>query len=154
MQDDLSVKIQSILKKTGLPPACLELEITESIMMRNVDKTISTIQHFSDMNIDVSIDDFGTGYSSLSYLKKFSLKSLKIDKSFVLDIPQDKDDMMITAAIISMAKSLNLKVIAEGVETERQIDFLKARDCDVMQGYYFSKPVPASEFEKMLEKSV
>ncbi len=152
MQDDLGLKIAQILKTTALNPEDLELEITESIMMKNIDDTISTIIDFTNMGIGVSIDDFGTGYSSLSYLKKFPLESLKIDKSFVSDIPEDKDDMMITAAIISMAKSLGLKVVAEGVEKKQQIEFLKEHQCDLMQGYYFSRPVPAKEFEKLLAK--
>ena len=152
LDSDLCENIKHALNKSQLNPKHLELEITESIMMRNTEHTISIIKNFTDMNIEVSIDDFGTGYSSLSYLKKFPLNSLKIDRSFVQDIPDNKDDMMITSAIISMAKSLHLKVIAEGVETEEQIAFLKERDCDMLQGYYFSRPVPADEFEKMLTR--
>ncbi len=150
MQEDLAEVIDVALKKSSLQPEYLELEITESMMMRNIDQTIRLIKQFTDMNIGVSVDDFGTGYSSLSYLKKFPLDSLKIDKSFVMDIPDDKDDMMITSAIISMAKSLNLYVIAEGVENQAQVDFLKEHQCDLMQGYHFSRPVPADEFEKLL----
>jgi len=148
MQNNLNVIISDVLSEIQLDPQYLELEITESIMMKNVNETISIIKKFTDINVGVSVDDFGTGYSSLSYLKKFPLDSLKIDKSFVMDIPEDNDDMMITSAIISMAKSLNLKVIAEGVESQGQVEFLKEHDCDLMQGYYFSRPVPASEFEK------
>ena len=152
MQDDLCAKVAGTLAITNLQPECLELEITEGIMMNNVEQSIATIREFNEMNIGVSVDDFGTGYSSLSYLKKFPLESLKIDRSFVMDIPEDKDDMMITSAIISMAKSLNLKVIAEGVENQQQVDFLKEHQCDLMQGYYFSRPIPADEFEKLLKK--
>ena len=123
-------------------------------MMKNMDDTISTIMDFTNMGIGISIDDFGTGYSSLSYLKKFPLESLKIDRSFVSDIPEDKDDMMITSAIISMAKSLGLKVVAEGVENRQQIAFLKEHQCDFLQGYYFSRPVPAVEFEQLLKKQL
>jgi diguanylate cyclase (GGDEF)-like protein len=154
MQDDLCETINAVLVDTELKPECLELEITESIMMRNIDQTISIIKNFTDMGISVSVDDFGTGYSSLSYLKKFPLESLKIDRSFVMDIPDDTDDMMITSAIISMAKSLKLKVIAEGVENKGQIEYLKKHDCDLMQGYYFSRPVPADEFEKLLKNYI
>jgi len=152
VQDGLAEFINKALDESGLEPCYLELEITESIMMRNIDQTISLIKKFTDMNIGVSVDDFGTGYSSLSYLKKFPLDSLKIDKSFVMDIPNDKDDMMITSAILSMAKSLNLQVIAEGVENQQQVDFLKQHKCDLMQGYYFSRPIPADAFESFLIK--
>ena len=151
-QDELCSSISGILERNQLAPEYLELEITESIMMRNTEQTVSIINNFTEMKIGISIDDFGTGYSSLSYLKKFPLKALKIDKSFVLDIPDDKDDMMITSAIISMAKSLGLKVIAEGVEGQGQIDFLKKNDCDILQGYHFSRPVPARSFEELLKK--
>lgn len=150
VQDDLSLKIEEILKYHCLNPNYLELEITESVMMKNIDQTIATIKKLSSMSVGVSIDDFGTGYSSLSYLKRFPLEALKIDKSFVLDIPADNDDMMITSAIISLAKSLNLKVIAEGVEGKEQVDFLVQQHCDILQGYYFSRPVAAIEFEKLL----
>ena len=152
VQDGLAEFINKALNESNLDPSYLELEITESIMMRNINQTISLIKKFTDMNIGVSVDDFGTGYSSLSYLKKFPLDSLKIDKSFVMDIPNDKDDMMITSAIISMAKSLKLQVIAEGVENQKQVDFLKKHKCDLMQGYYFSRPIPADEFERFLIK--
>ncbi len=154
MQEDLLKIIVNALETSGLDAKFLELEITESIMMRNIEQTIYLIKKFTDMNIGVSVDDFGTGYSSLSYLKKFPLDSLKIDKSFVMDIPDDKDDMMITSAIISMAKSLNLQVIAEGVENQQQVDFLKEHNCDLLQGYHFSKPIPANEFEKLLAQQV
>jgi len=152
MQNDLDLRIAEILRKTSLQPEYLELEITESTMMKNIDDTISTIINFTNMGIAISIDDFGTGYSSLGYLKKFPLQSLKIDRSFVSDIPEDKDDMMITSAIISMAKSLGLKVVAEGVENNEQVTFLKEKQCDLMQGYYFSRPVPAYEFEQLLKQ--
>jgi len=152
MQKNLGLKIAQSLNSTQLNPEYLELEITESIMMRNIDETITTILELTDMGIAISVDDFGTGYSSLAYLKKFPLKALKIDKSFVSDIPEDKDDMMITSAIISMAKSLGLKVVAEGVEKKEQIHFLKEQHCDLMQGYYFSHPLPAPEFAQLLKK--
>ena len=152
MQDELNSIIENILKKTKLDPKYLELEITETVMMNNLDEVVIKIKKLTDMNIEISIDDFGTGYSSLSHLKKFPLKSLKIDKSFILDIPHNKDDMMITSAIISMAKNLGLNVIAEGVESKEHIHFLTEHQCDLMQGYYFSPPVPVNEFNKLLEK--
>jgi diguanylate cyclase (GGDEF)-like protein/PAS domain S-box-containing protein len=150
IQRDLSENILEILSITELSPEYLELEITESIMMRNIQETITTLKEFNEMGLKTAIDDFGTGYSSLSYLKKFPLEYLKIDKSFVSDIPEDKDDVMITTAIISLAKSLNLKIVAEGVENQEQVDFLTEQQCDLMQGYFFSKAVPADEFEKLL----
>lgn len=150
IQKDLQSKVEATLKKTGLSPEHLELEITESIIMQNIEQTIATLQSFKDMRIGVSVDDFGTGYSSLGYLKKFPLESLKIDRSFITDIPRDIDDVKITSAILAMAQSLNLKVVAEGVETSQQAGFLTLRHCDLLQGYLYSKPLPADEFEKLL----
>ena len=150
IQKDLHQKVKQALKKSGLAPEYLELEITESIIMRNIEDTIATLQSFRDMNLGVSVDDFGTGYSSLSYLKRFPLESLKIDRSFVQDIPGDNDDVKITSAILAMARSLNLKVVAEGVETEQQARFLANHHCDLLQGYLYSKPLPAREFQELL----
>ena len=150
IQKDLQSKVESMLQKTGLSSEHLELEITESIIMRNIEQTIDTLQSFRDMQIGVSVDDFGTGYSSLGYLKKFPLESLKIDRSFITDIPQDVDDVKITSAILAMAQSLNLKVVAEGVETPQQAAFLTMNNCDLLQGYLYSRPLPADEFEKLL----
>ena len=150
IQKDLHFKVQQALENAGLAPQYLELEITESIIMRNIDETISTLQSFRNMNLGISVDDFGTGYSSLSYLKKFPLETLKIDRSFVTDIPEDNDDVKITSAILAMARSLNLKVVAEGVETEAQAAFLRQHHCDLLQGYLYSKPLPKNEFEQLL----
>jgi EAL domain-containing protein (putative c-di-GMP-specific phosphodiesterase class I) len=102
------------------------------------------------MGINISVDDFGTGYSSLSYLKRFPLNSLKIDRSFIRDIPENGDDVTITSAIIAMAHQLNLGVVAEGVETQQQLEFLHQQGCEMCQGYFFSKPLPAEQFEAML----
>ena len=150
IQKDLPLKVKQALETAGLAPEYLEMEITESIIMRNIDETISTLQSFRDMNLGISVDDFGTGYSSLSYLKKFPLETLKIDRSFVTDIPDDIDDVKITSAILAMARSLNLKVVAEGVETEAQARFLMQHHCDLLQGFLYSKPLPKEEFEKLL----
>jgi diguanylate cyclase (GGDEF)-like protein/PAS domain S-box-containing protein len=143
--------IADALGKSGLPPAYLELEITESMIMQNAERAIEILQRFRDMGTLVSIDDFGTGYSSLGYLKSFPIDSLKIDRSFVRDVPGDSDDVAITQAIIAMAHSLNLKVIAEGVENEDQLEFLREQGCDQVQGYLLSAPVAADEFVKLLD---
>ena len=129
----------------------LELEVTEGQIMSNPELSIQKLYDIHDMGIEVAIDDFGTGYSSLSYLKKLPLDKLKIDRSFVKDIPQDEDDMAITKAIIALGKSLNLKLIAEGVETEEQRDFLIESGCELIQGYLYSPPRPANEIEKLLQ---
>jgi EAL domain-containing protein (putative c-di-GMP-specific phosphodiesterase class I) len=118
--------------------------------MRNVNETIATLNDFKDMGISISVDDFGTGYSSLSYLKRFPLDNLKVDRTFVKDIPENEDDVTITSAIIALAQSLGLGVVAEGVETESQLEFLEQYGCELAQGYYFSKPLPANEMVRML----
>jgi len=134
-----------VLSDTGLAPEYLELELTESLLLANADVTFSVLQELTNMGVTLAIDDFGTGYSSLSYLKHFPVSKLKIDRSFIRDVAVNPDDAAITTAIISMAKSLNLKVIAEGVENEGQMSFLRAHQCDEIQGYYFSKPLAADE---------
>ena len=151
-QPDLVERVADILRETELDPTCLELELTESLVMQDVEKTIATLSRLKAMGIKLSIDDFGTGYSSLSYLKRFPIDTLKIDQSFVRDITTDPDDAAIAKSIISMAHDMQLRVIAEGVETEAQKSFLSLRRCDEMQGYFFSRPVPAVEFEKLLRE--
>jgi diguanylate cyclase (GGDEF)-like protein/PAS domain S-box-containing protein len=146
-------KIQAILKQTGLDPKGLELEITESMAMDSVDSAIEKVAKLRDLGVQISIDDFGTGYSSLSHLKKFPLHALKIDQSFVRDLTTDSDDAAIVASILSMAKSMNLRVVAEGVENIEQLNFLKEKGCQEVQGFYFSRPIPAQEFEKLLQKN-
>jgi diguanylate cyclase (GGDEF)-like protein/PAS domain S-box-containing protein len=145
--------IFAILDETGLDPRYLELELTESVLMRRAELTASILLTLRERGIRVAVDDFGTGYSSLSYLRKFPLDALKIDRSFVSQITTIPDEMTIVRAIISMGRSLNLRVIAEGVETQGQFDFLKIHQCDEAQGYYFSPPVPPQEFARLLLES-
>jgi diguanylate cyclase (GGDEF)-like protein len=137
--------IRRVLRETGLAPHYLELELTESLLLGDADVTLSVLQELKDMGLTLAIDDFGTGYSSFGYLKQFPVSKLKIDRSFVRDVAVNPDDAAIATAIISMAKSMNLKVIAEGVEDEAQMSFLRAQRCDEIQGYYFSKPLLADE---------
>lgn len=150
-QKDLPASIYGILQETGLNPIYLGLELTEGLVMQQAEASVSTLRELKAMDIQISIDDFGTGYSSLSYLKRFPIDVLKIDQSFVHDIPNDADDAAIAGTIITMAHSLNLKVVAEGVETVEQLKFMREHDCDAMQGYYLSKPMPAEEFEVFLK---
>ncbi len=144
--------ISDILQKTGFDPRHLELEITESVIMQDVDENIQTLRRLKDLGLRLSIDDFGTGYSSLNYLKRFPIDVLKIDRSFVMDITSDPDDSSVVSAIIALAHSLNLKVIAEGVETAEQLAFLKERGCNEVQGFYFSKPVPGQRVKELFKK--
>jgi len=139
--------IQETLQLTGCPVSILELEITESTLMGDVESAILTMRHIKEMGISIAIDDFGTGYSSLSYLKRFPIDVLKVDRSFVMDIPKDRNDMEITAAVIAMAHKLHLKVVAEGIETQAQLDFLKDNHCEYGQGYYIAKPMPMEQLE-------
>ena len=142
--------IGEILEKTALRPENLGIEITETLAMRDTELTSRNLNLLNAMGVKLIIDDFGTGYSSLSYLKKLPIHKLKIDKSFITDLAKDRDDQAITNAIVAMAHILKLKVIAEGVETEGQETLLESQDCDEMQGFLFSKPIPAGEFEKLL----
>lgn len=142
--------VSTVLQETGLSPQCLELEITESILMDGTDSAVlSTLNEFKHMGITLAIDDFGTGYSSLSYLKRFPVDKLKIDQSFVRGITHNPEDASVVQAIIAMAHSLRLTVIAEGVETEEQHDHLHYHDCDQMQGYFFSRPLPAEHIPEL-----
>ncbi|MEW6165547.1 MAG: EAL domain-containing protein [Pseudomonadota bacterium] len=149
---DLVELAGSILRESGLDPKYLELELTESMVMADAEAFIHATEKLKGLHITLSIDDFGTGFSSLSYLKRFSIDRLKIDQSFVHDLTQDPNSAAIALAIISLAHSLGLLVIAEGVETEAQLNFLHARNCDEMQGYHFSRPVPAPEIATMLRE--
>jgi diguanylate cyclase (GGDEF)-like protein/PAS domain S-box-containing protein len=149
---DLSDSIIAALENWGVEPRLIELEITESSLMRNADGAVVTLERLRSYGLKVSIDDFGTGYSSLAYLKRFPLHALKIDRSFVSDISSVSDDAPIIRAVISMAHSLGLRVVAEGVETETQLSFLAAHGCDEIQGYYFSRPVAAEDCAILLKE--
>jgi EAL domain-containing protein (putative c-di-GMP-specific phosphodiesterase class I) len=142
--------IEEIIRKTGFDPQFLELEITESQIMKNPRSTINILKNIKALGVTISIDDFGTGYSSLSYLKRLPIDKLKIDKSFVQDISNNEDDTAIVKTIIVLAQSLKLKLIAEGVETLEQKDFLIKAGCPNMQGYYYSKPLCADEYRQFL----
>jgi diguanylate cyclase (GGDEF)-like protein/PAS domain S-box-containing protein len=145
-------KISQVLQQTGLDPSLLDLEITESMLMSDIDRVKQTLKDLSELGVSISVDDFGTGHSSLAYLKQFPISTLKIDRSFITDIPEDKDDVSITIAIINMAKGLGIKTVAEGVEMKEQLDFLKTHECNLMQGYYFSKPVAFDEIVTLLQQ--
>ncbi len=147
---DIAATVAAILAETGYPARLLELELTESALIESPEETVATLERLREQGVRVAIDDFGTGYSSLAYLKRFPLDVLKIDKRFVDDIPHSRDDMEIAAAIVAMAHSLRLKVMAEGVETESQLAFLQDRGCDGYQGYLKSKPLPANAFSDLL----
>jgi diguanylate cyclase (GGDEF)-like protein/PAS domain S-box-containing protein len=151
-QQTLIQAVAQTLNETGLDPGYLELELTEGIIMENIEAAITTLKELKKMGIHVSVDDFGTGYSSLAYLKRFPIDTLKIDRSFVLDLTTDPDDAMIAVLIINMAHNLKLKVIAEGVESKEQLAFLRSHGCDEIQGYLFSRPIPAEEFVKLLQQ--
>ncbi|WP_312933429.1 EAL domain-containing protein [Pseudomonas sp.] len=143
----LGTRIATILNESGLPPACLELELTESILMREVNEALQILDSLKQLGLSIAVDDFGTGYSSLNYLKQFPIDVLKIDRTFVDGLPAGEQDAQIARAIIAMAHSLNLAVIAEGVETHEQLEFLREHDCDEVQGYLFGRPMPANQFE-------
>ena len=133
-------------------PHCLEIELTESLFMSDVNVAVELLHNMKALGVNLSIDDFGTGYSSLSYLSRFPIDVLKIDRSFVTNITRDANDAALVASIINLAHNLKLSVIAEGVETEEQLDYLRSHGCDEMQGYYVSRPLPAEEFERVLRQ--
>lgn len=150
MQDDLVQQIDELIQRYSIKPSNIDLEITETIVMQDAENSIYKMHQLKEIGVTLSMDDFGTGYSSLSYLHQFPLDVLKIDRSFVKDIVGNKDDGAIARAVIAMAHSMNLKVIAEGVETEAQYEFLKQHGCEIIQGYLISPPVPVADFEAML----
>ena len=151
-KSELVADVQRILHDTGLAPESLELEITESMVMENPERAAAILRELRVVGVQLAIDDFGTGYSSLSYLKRFPVNTIKIDRSFIQDVPDDADDVAITHAVIAMGRSLRLSVVAEGVETAAQADFLRIHGCDLMQGYLISRPVPAADLGRFLQK--
>jgi diguanylate cyclase (GGDEF)-like protein len=150
-QRDFVDNLAAILKQTGLPPAQLELEITESVLMQNVDETVALLESIKVLGVRLALDDFGTGYSSLSYLRRFPIDVLKIDQSFVRGMSANSQDAQLISAIIGMGKSLDLNIIAEGVETVEQLNFLKNQHCEEGQGYLFSKAVSSKDFSQLLQ---
>jgi len=152
-QGDLTELVAAALAETGLPASCLDLEITETVLMQEAEATIATLNALKQMGVRVSVDDFGTGYSSLAYLKRFPIDTLKIDKSFMREVTADSHNAAIVRTVIALAKSLDLESIAEGVETREQLDFLRVEGCDRLQGYYFSRPLPAPALFEFVQKS-
>ncbi len=153
-QNHLEQTVKNIVTESGINPHLLELEVTESFLMENIEQVEKVISNLKEFGISTAIDDFGTGYSSLARLKKLSISKLKIDKSFIDDIPHDEDDMVITEMIITLAKQLNLDIVAEGVETEAQVAFLKEKGCHLMQGYLFSEAIPEKDINEFIKASV
>jgi EAL domain-containing protein (putative c-di-GMP-specific phosphodiesterase class I) len=154
IDDNLIDDIGTALNDSGMAPNLLELEITESMVMFNTARMISILAKIKSMGVRLAIDDFGTGYASLANIKRFPVDTLKIDRSFIHNIPQNAEDNAIAEATIAMGKALNLSVVAEGVETVEQMNFLKEHSCDEMQGFYFSKPIMPEQFADLLRKHV
>jgi predicted signal transduction protein with EAL and GGDEF domain len=146
-QANLTERVAAALRDSGISPDSLELEITETTMMRDIGQTVLLLEQLNGMGLKIAIDDFGTGHSSLYYLKRFPISTLKIDRSFVRDIMKDDGDANIVSTIITMGHNLSLNVVAEGVETDEQLAFLRDKGCVEVQGFYYSRPVPAAEFE-------
>jgi len=151
-EENFATTFKGLMEETGCKAEWLELEITEDQIMINPEEAIKVLNKISALDVDLAVDDFGTGYSSLAYLKKFPIDKLKIDQAFIRDLPYDEEDVGIAKAVIALAKSLNLKVIAEGVETEAQKNFLIEHGCSNIQGYLYSKPIPAKEMEVIVTK--
>ena len=152
-QTDFVAQVASVIQRYAINPKFLKLELTESILIEDIEAIIVTMKSLSEMGIQFSLDDFGTGYSSLQYLKRLPLYQLKIDQSFVRDITVDNNDKEIVITIIRMAQAMNLHVIAEGVETEQQRYFLEQQECLAYQGYLFGKPMPIDQFEVLLKNT-
>jgi diguanylate cyclase len=151
---DFLAGLRDILLETGLDPIHLELELTETFLMQDVASTAAVLRAIDELGVGIALDDFGTGYSSLSHLRRFPIDTLKIDQSFVRNIATDADDASIVSAVISMGKSLQMRVVAEGVETPQQLAFLQEHSCPEGQGYYFSRPLIAREFTEFLGRCV
>jgi len=151
---DFVAGVKTILEETKYDPLCLELELTETFLMQDSKSTVVVLRALKEIGLRLALDDFGTGYSSLSYMKRFPIDTLKIDRSFVRNITTDADDASIVSAVINMGKSLHLGVVAEGVETQDQLAFLREYDCPEAQGYYFSHPLTATDFTAVLRRNV
>jgi predicted signal transduction protein with EAL and GGDEF domain len=151
-QQELPDLVAAMLAEAGLPAEGLEIEVTESMVMRNADWAATLLGRLKDMGVRITVDDFGTGYSSLSYLKRFPIDCVKIDRSFIRDLPDDPDDAAITRGIVAMAHSLRMAVVAEGVETEEQLRFLRELGCDEVQGFVLSRPVDAHELVNVVAR--
>jgi diguanylate cyclase (GGDEF)-like protein len=149
---ELMSRVRAVLEETGIDPRLLEVEITETTLMHNTEETLAILGQLHALGIKISVDDFGTGYSSLAYLKRFPVDLLKIDRSFVHDLVTDADDAIIVSAIIGLGRSLQLRVVAEGVETPEQVEFLKRRGCDEVQGFLFGKPMPAAQVAPLFNR--
>jgi len=154
LDENLIEDVKAALRDSGMAPHLLELEITESMVMHNPARMVAILTKIKNLGLRLAIDDFGTGYSSLAQIKHFPVDTLKVDRSFIRDIPDDTEDKAITEAIIAMGKTLSLKVVAEGVETQEQMDFLRQHSCDEIQGYYFSKPVTPERFADLLRSHI
>jgi EAL domain-containing protein (putative c-di-GMP-specific phosphodiesterase class I) len=152
--ENLLEDIAAALRESGMKAELLELELTESMVMQNADRAGKVLAAIKQLGVRLAIDDFGVGYSSLTHLKRFPIDTLKVDRSFIRDIPQDLEDKAITEAIIAMGKSLNLTVVAEGVETLQQESFLRDHACDETQGFYFSKPISSEQFAELLRRRI
>jgi EAL domain-containing protein (putative c-di-GMP-specific phosphodiesterase class I) len=152
--DQFLAGVQAALKMTSLDPRYLELELTETVLMRRAESTAYALQQLKAIGVRLAVDDFGTGYSSLSYLTRFPIDALKLDQSFVHEIISSSNDAIVVSAVISMGKSLKHRIIAEGVETAEQLAFLQAHGCDEGQGHYFGRPVAAQQFAKVLARGV
>ena len=151
-QRDVAAEIAAVLLETGLAPQYLEIELTESVLMHQTGQVLDTLNAIKALGVGISIDDFGTGYSSLAYLKRYPIDKLKIDRSFVADTPSNTDDVAIVTAIIQMGRSLQLQTVAEGVETQAQIELLAGLGCDLMQGFVVSAPLDAEATERWLRR--
>ena len=154
MDENLINDIRTALNESGMAPNLLELDITEGMVMHNPALIISILAKIKSMGVRLAIDDFGTGYSSLAQIKNFPIDTLKVDRSFIRNIPKDTEYRAITEAIIAMGKTLGLNVVAEGVETVEQMNFLREHSCDEMQGFYFSKPIIPEQFADLLRKHI